>query len=359
MLVTQNMDVRGTAVRRLTRLASIASVSALVLIMCFDQLHAASVPVYFNGTEQTFNATVDLTGDLTATGTGEFYNQVTKVNESFTLTPPTSHPLQIDGGPLTLATQPASAGYATFDVTGGHATSAAGLNLNLLNGTTTDFTLSPINVTTSTNNVLLKNVEIGLTGTLSSLVFQQTGGATFNPTGVGTGTFEIAGNAAAALLNINASALGAVNVPVVPQYSSTPLTLSGTYTITGDDANPKIELDGALGLGLPLNLASALTAALDAPLALSIDAALGLAATVSASIAFHLEQSAIYVPPGGTTGANAPANFKFGSLLSFDAAGQPFFEPIVPEPGSAVLLLLGLAAAAPLLVKRWRGRGRG
>jgi hypothetical protein len=350
--------VRGaSATNSLARVTSLAGAIAFALAALVSTAHGAAVPVYFTGAAQTFGATVDLTGNLSATGSGAAFNPLTKINESFTLTAPTAHALAIDGGPLTLATQPASAGYATFDVTGGHATSALGLNLNLLNGTTTDFSLLPINVTTSSGISILKNVEIGLTGTLASLVFQQTGGATFSPTGAGTGSFEIVGKAAAALLNINATALGLVNVPVFPQYLNTPLTLSGTYTITGDDANPKIELDGAMGFGLPLNLASALTAAIDAPLALSIDAALDLAATVSVSLGFHLEQSSIYVPPGGqTSGDGAPANFKFGSLVTFDAAGQPFFQPLVPEPGSAMLLLLGLAAAMPLAVRRLRYR---
>ncbi len=357
--VQKTMVVVGGLTRQsLAHAALMTAAIAFVLASGVSTAHGASVPVYFSGAAQTFGGTVDLTGTLDGTGSGEAFNPLTKANESFSLTSPTSHALGIDGGPLTLATQPASAGYANFDINGGHATGAVGLNLNLLNGTTGDFSLLPINVTTSSGVSILKNVEIGLTGTLASLVFQQTGSASFSPTGAGTGSFEIVGNAAAALLNINATALGLVNIPVEPQYLTTPLTLSGTYTITGDDANPKIELDGAIGLGLPLNVASALTASLDSPLALSIDAALDLAATVSVSLGFHLEQSAIYVPPTGSTGGDpgVPPNFKFGSLVSFDAAGQPLFQPLVPEPGSAVLLLVGIAAAVPLAVRRLRNR---
>ena len=57
--------------------------------------------------------------------------------------------------------------------------SAAGLNLNLLNGTTADFSLLPINVTTSSQISILKNVEIGLSGTLAippgALIFNKAG----------------------------------------------------------------------------------------------------------------------------------------------------------------------------------------
>ena len=365
MLVERNLEncVAG-CVRRLASRAAVMTGAALLVAALGAMARAATVPVYFSGTEQTFNGTVDLTGNLEASGSGEAFNPLSKALEPFTITAPTSHALGIDGGPLSVATHPASAGYASFGVAGGHLTSAVGLNLNLLNGTTSDFSLLPINVTTSSKISILKNVEIGLTGTLASLVFQQTGGATFSPTGAGTGSFEIVGNSAAALLNVNATALGLVNVPVGAQYLSTPLTLSGIYKITGDDANPKIELDGAVGLGLPLDIASALTAAIDTPLALSIDAALDLAATVSVSLGFHLEQSAIYVPTSdpatGQTGGpgNGPLDFKFGSIVTFDSAGQPLFHPVVPEPGSAVLLLLGLVAAVPVAVRRLRRRRR-
>ena len=361
MLVEQNLVncVVGCVLRLTSRAAMTTAVIALVSVVS-AATRAANVPVYFSGTEQSFNGTVDLTGNLAASGSGEAFNPLTKASEPFTLTAPTSHALGIDGGPLNVATHPASAGYASFGVEAGHLTSVAGLNLNLLNGTTSDFSLLPIDVTTSSKISILKNVEIGLTGTLASLVFQQTGNATFSPTGAGTGSFEILGNAASALLNVNATALGIVNIPVDAQYLSTPMTLSGIYKITGDDANPKIELDGAVGLGLPLDIASALTAAIDAPLALSIDAALDLAATVSVSLGFHLEQSAIYVPtsdPGtGQTGGppTVPADFKFGSIVTFDSAGQPLFQPLVPEPGSAVLLLLGIVAAMPLAARRLR-----
>jgi hypothetical protein len=361
-MLVERITENGVA-NYVTRLTSRVAVMTAVIALVAAQgaaARAATVPVYFSSTEQTFNGTVDLTGNLDATGSGEAFNPLTKASEPFTITAPTSHPLGIDGGPITVTTNPASAGYASFGVDGGHLTSVAGLNLNLLNGTTSDFSLLPIDVTTSSKISILKNVEIGLTGTLASLVFQQTGDATFSPTGAGTGSFEIFGNAASALLNVNATALGIVNIPVDAQYLSTPLTLSGTYKITGDDANPKIELDGAVGLGLPLDIASALTAALDAPLALSIDAALDLAATVSVNLGFHLEQSAIYIPPSdpgtGQTGGppTVPADFKFGSIVTFDSAGQPLFQPLVPEPGSAVLLLLGLVAAMPVAVRRLR-----
>ena len=361
MLAEQNLVncVVGCVLRLTSRVAVMAG--GFVIVTAFGATaRGANVPVYFSGTEQTFSGTVDLTGNLEASGSGEAFNPLSKAFEAFTLTAPTSHPLGSDGGPLSAATHPASAGYASFGVAGGHLTSAAGLNLNLLNGTTSDFSLLPINVTTSSTISILKNVEIGLTGTLASLVFQQTGSAVFSPTGAGTGSFEIFGNAAAALLNINATALSLVNVPVGAQYLSTPMTLSGIYKITGGDANPKIELDGAAGLGLPLDIASALTAAIDTPLALSIDAALDLAATVSVSLGFHLEQSAIYVPPSdpgtGQTGGpgDGPLNFKFGSIVTFDSAGQPLFQPLVPEPGSVVLLLLGLVTALPVAVRRLR-----
>lgn len=349
---------------RLASRAAMRMASVLTIIVLSATAQAATVPVYFSGAAQSLDGTIDLTGNLEATGSGQSTDLVTKAVEPFTLTSPTSHALGIDGGPLNVATQPASAGYASFEVAGGHLTSAAGLNLNLLNGTTRNFSLLPINVTTSSNFSVLQIVAIGLNGTLASLVFQQTGGATFSPTGAGTGSFEIFGNAAAALLNINAKALGAFDVPVAPQYLSTPLMLSGIYKITGDDANPKIELDGAVGLGLPLDVASGLAFDLATPFVLSIDAALDLAATVSVNLGFHLEQSAIYVPPSnpgtGQTGGpgDGPQNFKFGSIVTFDSAGQPLFQPLVPEPGSAVLLLLGLVAAMPVAVRRLRSRRR-
>lgn len=359
MLVKQGSVVAGAEAFRTVRMTAIrtALVAAAVLGITNGAVQGAAVPVYFVGAAQSFAATVDLTGSFNATGSGVLVNPITSTVEAFTLTEPTSHPLAINGGPVVLATQPKSAGFATFDITGGHATSAAGVNLNLLGGTFANFALLPINVSTSMS--LLPVVPIDITGTLSSLVFQQTGSASFSPTGAGTGSFAIDGKAAAALLNINASALGLLNVPVTPQYLHTPLTLAGTYTITGDDANPKIELDGALDFGLPLDVASALSAAIQAPLGLTVDAALGLAATVSVKLGFHLEQTGIYVPPSGQSGEDSPANFKFGSLLSFDAAGQPYFQPLVPEPGSAMLLLIGLAAAAPLAIGRWKRRSHG
>jgi hypothetical protein len=301
------------------RLFVALTVATLGLVSASRAL-AVTVPINFTGTEQNFDATIDLTGNLFADGSGSVVNTKNKV-EPFKFTPPLEHPLSLYGGAIVVGSDPITdpAG-TTFDLPAAdQIANIAALNLDLLNGTTADFALDTVTITTNSTVTLLKAITIDLSGTLADLRFTQTGAAILNGTG-GSGTFSVDGELSASIDNLLAVVFGILQVPVDPQSISAPFTLTGTWTSTGPSNNVKVALDANIDFSIPLSLLTNLTTSITDVLSLTISSTIDLAASLTVGTTLHLEQSGI----------------------------------VIPEPGSMVLLGLGLLAFAPLAARRIR-----
>ena len=297
------------------------AVRCFVLVCAFlATSHVQALPYQFNftGTEQNFDATIDLTGNVFADGNGTVVNTKAKL-EPFGFKAPLNHPLSLFGGEISLSSDPKTNPLGTiFDVVPGQLVDMTALNIDLLNGQTADFALDTIFLTTNSTVSLLKSISIDVSGTLTGLRFDQTGAPTI--VGVGSGTFSVPGDLTANVDNLSAVVFGLLQIPVDSQSITIPYTLTGTWT------NPifeKIELDGDLNLSIPLSLLTNLTTAITDVLSLTISSTIDLAASLAVDSLYHLE----YCPCCGC-----------------------------PEPGSIALLGIGLAAVAGVTVHRRRGR---
>ena len=361
---------------------------------CFYQphaAHAAVIDVNFQGTEQSFTAEVSGGGNLFADGKGVGPNKRGNGIQAFVFTEPLNHPLALlndlsdfGGTPgVSAETDPRSVAlpkidapyrdaggtkFVFYDPSTGDGTPGSGdpvgnpfeldqgktptppkvfsfsqtqltangqaisniqnLDLDISHGVTTDFALSKVVITSTSPNVLLKAISIDVKGTLKDLVFEQTGGATLTPTGAGTGTFSVLGTLTAVAGNLKAIAFGVLPIDVSDQTFSQPFAMTGTYKITGNpnDPNAKIELDGSNNFSI--NLATITSLATELPsdelVALTISAAIDLAASINFNVGFHLERVGV-----------------------------------IPEPGSIVLLGIGVVSIVPVWMNRRRKQRQG
>ena len=230
----------------------------------------------------------------------------------------------IDGGvPSKAAPKVFGFSQTTLQANGQAVSDIQNLDLDIFKGQAADFKLSQIVITTNSNNGILKNIPISIEGKLMDLLFEQTGAATLTPTGVGTGTFSVDGVLSATAGNLKAIVFYILPVNVGDQKLSQPFSLTGTYTIDGNpnDPNAKISLDGttkfSYGLGTVASLATELTEEQIFPL--TVSALVDLAASINFDISFRLERVGV-----------------------------------IPEPGSIVLLGLGLASVVPFVLHRRR-----
>jgi len=282
-------------------------------------------------TDSTFNAVVDLTGQFSVAGAGAVYDSKAKKVTPFAVTgvgvdgnpaPPgdPSAPLSLFGGPTNISSTPTDLnGGALYTLTEPNLktlTDVQNLDVDLLNGQTGGFTLNTLDIYTNSTVNLIKDITIDLTGELSGLTFTETGATVFVPTGVGTGTFSILGDLSATISNLNVTALGIIQVPVDPQSLTTPFALTGTYTISTIPGGRHISLDGSVDLAVPLSVQTNLTTSLTSPAALSVSTTIDLLASLTVSVGYHLETN------------------------------------VVPEPGSFILLGLGLASLIPVFGMR-------
>ena len=281
---------------------------------------AVTVPIDFTGTEQNFDATIDLTGNLYADGSGAVVNTKAKV-EPFKFTPPFNHPLALYGGAVTLSSDPKTDPLGTtFDMSVNQLVDMTDLDVDFLNGQTSDFALDTIFITTNSTVSLLKSISIDVSGTLTGLRFDQTGAATVLG-GPGSGTFSVDGNLSANIDNLLAVVFGLLQVPVGTQSISLPGSLTGSWTTTGPPNATKIALDGVIDLNVPISLITNLTTAITDVLSLTISSTIDLQASLTVSVAYHLED-----------------------IVS------------IPEPSSIVLLGIGLCAALVPAARRLRRR---
>lgn len=315
--------------KSLSRLTAAFSAACLVLAVTSS---ASAYTITAQGaltTDSTVSTSIDLAGTLSATGSG-FSKSGTKVSPFVVTgvasdpgaTPPggASAPISLDSGVVVVnstasstAPNPAGADWTLTDPNLKTLSDVQNLDVDLLTGATGSFAINTLHVYTNSVNFLLKDIDINLGGTLSAMSFTQTGAAALAPTGVGTGTYSIDGDISATVSGLLASILfGAVEIPVDDQVISSPFALTGSYTVTAIPGGRHIALDGSVNLAVPVSVVTALVTSLATP-ALTISTTVDLLASITVAVGYHLETN------------------------------------VVPEPGSFILLGIGLAALVPVL----------
>ena len=295
-----------------------------------------NLPVSFSGPAQSTNGSLTLSGAINAKGGGTVFNSKSSKLEPFVFTPPLNHPVEFEGGPVPITTQPRSLGPGDFHYkaptqltfTNGELTGATNFAVDVLNGTTLSLLSNELTLTTNSSVSILKSLAIQLSTDMDLLQFFQGPGGTaeFTPTGFGTGTFKIDGSGDSGTKNGVVVVAGVVQVPAAFISGVTSRTLSGTYKIAGPLGNAKVEFDGVFSdsFGLFIAESTAVTLAIDDPLSLTISAAITLPLSLQLTLPFH-----------------------------FEATGL-----VIPEPGSVVLLGIGLAVALPLGYRPMRRKRR-
>jgi hypothetical protein len=311
------------------------SFAALIAASCIvggSSVRAVIVPVNFQGASQTFSATLDIAGDIVVVANGMAINPVTKTAEAFATIPPTSHPVKLSGAPVTISSQPKSVNFSggavntSLEFVAGELTGISNLDVDILNGVIVPLAVETIEIPTTSKISLLKLITVDISEDVNTITFEQTDPAVFAPTGPGTGTFSIGGfqEVSGDQLNAVISGLIPLGIPlvVIPESSS----VEGTYTVTGPKNNAKVSLDftGTIAWQLFSETEEAFEFSFSSPLALTISASLGVPLTAAIHYTIHLEQDGL----------------------------------IIPEPGSATLLLLGMALVGGCLAQKRRRSGR-
>lgn len=327
---------RSSVALRARRLLIACSVPVFLLAsgaLCqVTRAGTVNLPVSFSGPAQSTNGSLTLSGVINAKGGGTVLNAKTAKIEPFVFTPPFDHPVEFDGGPVLITTQPRSLGPGDFHYkaptqltfTNGELTDADNFAIDVLNGTNLSLVSNELTLTTNSSVSILKSLAIQLSTDMDLLQFVQGPGdlAEFTPTGFGTGNFLIHGFGDSDTKNGVVIVGGVVQVPAAFISGPTSRTLSGTYKITGPLNNAKIEFDGVFSdsFGLFIAESTAIVAAIDDPLNLTISAAITLPLSLQLTLPFHFEASGL----------------------------------VIPEPGSVVLFGIGLAVALPLGYRQMR-----
>jgi hypothetical protein len=282
------------------------SLRALVCVLWFASLmgtaRAITVPVDFQGPEQSFSGTVNLTGDLSAGGTGTAFNAKTKAFEPFNTVPPNTHPLSLAGAPITFSSELVSVPpvSSTLSFSGGDLIGVDNLFVRALHDQPLTVALDTISIQTNSTLTLLKNITVDFSADATNLTFQQIGASLVGPNGNGTGTFVLAGNANISYLNPLVVFAGLIPIDLIPTGEPLALSINGLYTITGPANNAKVSLDATGTASFPFTLAGgeplAFSFEASSPLALTISATTQLLSTVTLDFSFHLEQSGLIVP---------------------------------------------------------------
>jgi len=290
---------------------------------------AVTVSIDFTGPEQVIDATMSLTGGIGAVADGLVKNVKTGKLEPFVTTPPTFHPIALDPAETTFSTNPKSVGpelppnLTLFGFSDDQLTDINDFQIDVMGGATEFLNSALIHVTTNSSILILQDIEVGVSATLDRLTFQQTSLASLVPTGSGTGTFSLPGTAYLHLGDGIVNIGGIIPLPFELFSFPAPVTLEGTYKVSGPLGNAKVELDGSLRYVRELSPGaetSSLATGISAPLALTISATIEWPASAVFLMNFHVEQSGL----------------------------------IIPEPASVVLVLIGLLALVPVAWHRAR-----
>jgi len=300
------------------KLFHLSAAVAACLLLAVSSANAYTVTVpgdLVPNSAQTFNAVVDLTGNANVKGSGFVYNATKGQIQPFFVKAPFDSPLSLAEGPVTVSSNPTNTnGPVQWTLTDPNLRTLSDINnldVDLLNGQSAEIAISTVDIFTNSTVALIKDITIDVSGTLTGLTFDQTGSTITVPTGLGTGTFTTAGDLNGTL-DLNAILLQLISQPVGVQSLSLPGTLTGTYNVTPIVGGRHIALDGNINLELPLSLVSALATSISDVVQLTISASVDLQASLTIAVGYHFETN------------------------------------VVPEPGSFVLLGLGLAALVPV-----------
>lgn len=311
------------------------AVGLLVALVAPATAHAITLPINFTGTNQQAFGSLTISGDVGLNGAGAALNPLSGKVEPFTFTPPLSHPFDVLD-PIKIDTNPYSVDFpwhryllspitpppTQFTFVGGQLSDMQDFDFDVylkqympIPAPTLDFYIEPFNFTTNSKVSLLKNVSVDFSGEFQHLGFEQTGAPTFTPTGPGHGTFRVPGEGVVRMFSGNLILAGAFQLPVAMQPPVTPVELTGTYSILDPGPHAQLHLFGSVDLTFPLFASPQLATAIsvDSPVALTISATLDLPVSVRLQLQY--------------------------SFLTEIA--------IVPEPGSAALLAIGLSAIIP------------
>ncbi len=169
---------------------------------------------------------------------------------------------------------------------------------------------------------MLKNIPVDIVGKLQNVDFLQTGAATFQPTSEGKGTFAIPGDFLLRASSMHAYIHEIIDFHLGTVDAVTSTVLQGLYSITGSAEQPRVLLSGTYSVPFALNVALDFSYNGAAPIAISL--------SPSASIVAN---------------ASLAGNYAF-----------VMFTSPVPEPGSIVLLGIGLASTGVLALHRRKHR---
>ena len=327
---------------------------------------ASAAPVTFQGTAQDFNATLTAKGNATFQAPfpvsmflgGDLFaiGKVSLAPDDFTYEVsdnPHTAQLQLKNA-VAISTDPRSIGAvpikgvyppgaADMSFAAGYSpTGISGLRLDLLNTKTMNFALNTINLPRS---LMVLNeafdgapvngpeyfpfestpLPLNVSGSITSLYLVQeaTKAPTFLPDGPGsmTGTFQIPALLTASLsFSVTQGSLPLSSVSGLDQLES--LTLAGKYSVTGSGNKLNIQLLGSNLVSMP----------------------------ISGHYPIAAQNGTLYGVTASVDIASAALNLVFNYSLKSAV--------VVPEPGSVLLLVIGLMGTAPLLAHRLRKRLR-
>jgi len=224
------------------------------------------------------------------------------IREAVPVVPPTDPPTKVN------------VSVTRFDFQDGNVSDIREFDVNFTNGTSVPFALSQVLVTTNSNNAVLKSVPIDVVGNVSNLKFDQTGAAAIVPSGVGTGSFSIPGELSLQLTSVKALIFELIGQNIALPKLNSQINLTGTYQLTGPKNDAKIEL-----VGNPLVV----------PYIISTHSLLNLV----------FGEELVPLTVQGTIDVLTTMNLDFSYQLSAS-------HIVVPEPGSIVLLAIGLLVCA-------------
>lgn len=309
--------------RRLVAIVTMVGIGCAVAVPAIGA--PVTTPIIFDGPEQMFETNLSGDGSLNLF----FPVPATALSGNAILPNPNPYfttlgvtPTNFTSVPISLATNmggTATSASATFDSTTWDVTDLNDINLDLLNGNTGQFAIDEFTIDFLLNNLpVINDLPINVSLDLSSLKFFQSGPATVGLGGafMAPGTLQAVGSAV-----IDAGILGSFGSDVDFEFTG---NLAGTAAamplMVGNPDDVKLTLDGDFNLNFPLDVSTLV--GVDSPGLFIGTLDVMLTAGVNFNIAYHLED----VVSGIHT---------------------------VPEPGSFILLGIGLAAMVPF-VRRMR-----
>ncbi|MBX9791760.1 MAG: hypothetical protein K2Y37_22790 [Pirellulales bacterium] len=353
--------------------------AALALASVAIASPAWAVPINFTGTSQDFSLTLSASGNgafkgfftqqqpygVELIGTKYAVGKVELDTDGFTLVNtgnPFSTPLSLQKN-VSVTSDPRSIGLPKVDgkfptpgigdmgfgaqningVLTRTLVSATNLDLDMLNGKTVSFALSDIVIprTKMVANALYDgnpingpsyypqpsaDLTLKISGTVKEVYLEQDmsqlptftpdGAATGGIVGTATGTFKIP-MILRGLLDANIKVGGFDVQNLTDQNLSSKFNVTGQYELSGPASNLKIKLLGSDNVPFPLNFNTALT--------LTGAGVYGITTTVDLAASINLAY-----------------NFALNTITP------------IPEPGSIVLLAIGLMSVSPLIIRRMR-----